>query len=251
MKLHTATGVLVLWSGALTASAQQVEYARATLANEGSSDGQGIAVGPYFYSGWRFQVTGGPVRTTEIGGHFSGGNGSRFFGALVRLDGPNGNPQHFDLTGTDVLGTTTLTQPSVFRSHEESGPLNVVLDNGWYLVLFGSGAFGTPQTNAGLMGQDGASAIAGAQNIVTYRQRSHPEGEGGPFFQGVVSRVFVHAVPATCDADFNADGAADVFDYLDFVDAFASGGMAADFNRDSVVDFFDYLDFVAAFASGC
>ena len=51
-----------------------------------------------------------------------------------------------------------------------------------------------------------------------------------------------------CPADFNVDGIADFFDYLDFVDAFSAGLTIADFNGDSVVDFFDYLDFVDAVA---
>ncbi|MBU6414061.1 MAG: hypothetical protein KGS45_11370 [Planctomycetes bacterium] len=54
-----------------------------------------------------------------------------------------------------------------------------------------------------------------------------------------------------CRADFNCDGVADFFDYLDFVSAFAAGETAADFNNDTVVDFFDYLDFVEIFAVGC
>ncbi len=54
-----------------------------------------------------------------------------------------------------------------------------------------------------------------------------------------------------CAADFNFDGATDLFDYLDFVDAFASGLVSADFNHDAAVDFFDYLDFVASFSQGC
>ncbi len=54
-----------------------------------------------------------------------------------------------------------------------------------------------------------------------------------------------------CQADFNADGTVDFFDYLDFVDVFASGATSADFNNDSIVDFFDYLDFVDAFSLDC
>jgi aminopeptidase N len=54
-----------------------------------------------------------------------------------------------------------------------------------------------------------------------------------------------------CPADFNNDGNADFFDYLDFVAAFDAGSPSADFNGDSVVDFFDYLDFAAAFDIGC
>ncbi len=56
---------------------------------------------------------------------------------------------------------------------------------------------------------------------------------------------------ATCAADFNIDGTVDFFDYLDFVDAFASALPSADFNQDTVIDFFDYLDFVDAFSIGC
>lgn len=54
-----------------------------------------------------------------------------------------------------------------------------------------------------------------------------------------------------CTADFNCDLLVDLFDYLDFVDAFANVAAGSDFNADGVTDFFDYLDFVAAFATGC
>ena len=54
-----------------------------------------------------------------------------------------------------------------------------------------------------------------------------------------------------CNADFNQDQAIDLFDYLDFVEAFGAGSGAADFNSDGAIDFFDYLDFVAAFTAGC
>ncbi|MDX2147415.1 MAG: hypothetical protein SFZ23_07815 [Planctomycetota bacterium] len=54
-----------------------------------------------------------------------------------------------------------------------------------------------------------------------------------------------------CPADFNVDGTADFFDYLDFASTFAAEEPAADFNRDGTVDFFDYLDFAQAFDVGC
>jgi len=56
---------------------------------------------------------------------------------------------------------------------------------------------------------------------------------------------------APCPSDFNADSIVDLFDYLDFVSAFAASEPAADFNADTIIDFFDYLDFVEAFAAGC
>jgi subtilisin family serine protease len=61
----------------------------------------------------------------------------------------------------------------------------------------------------------------------------------------------VAARATLCRVDFNNDGSVDLFDYLDFVAAFAANAPAADFNADTVVDFFDYLDFVAGFAAGC
>jgi hypothetical protein len=54
-----------------------------------------------------------------------------------------------------------------------------------------------------------------------------------------------------CAADFNHDGQADFFDYLDFVQAFAAEDAAADIDGNGQVDFFDYLEFVAAFDAGC
>lgn len=54
-----------------------------------------------------------------------------------------------------------------------------------------------------------------------------------------------------CDADLNADGVIDFFDYADFIEAFESGSPLADFNQDNFLDFFDYADFVQAFESGC
>jgi len=67
----------------------------------------------------------------------------------------------------------------------------------------------------------------------------------------VLDLPFLLAGSVGCPADFNADTVVDLFDYLDFVAAFASNDSSADFNADTVVDFFDYLDFVADFASGC
>ena len=60
-------------------------------------------------------------------------------------------------------------------------------------------------------------------------------------------------VPLTigCRADFNGDGVADFFDYLDFVDALSNGLHSADFNHDGKIDFLDYLDFESALSAGC
>jgi hypothetical protein len=67
----------------------------------------------------------------------------------------------------------------------------------------------------------------------------------------ITSNPATITIAANCSADFNADTVLDLFDYLDFVAAFAANEPASDFNADTVIDFFDYLDFVAAFSSGC
>ena len=69
--------------------------------------------------------------------------------------------------------------------------------------------------------------------------------------QSVVEISEIELGLGVCAADFNADQVVDLFDYLDFLAAFAVQGSIADFNSDGVVDLFDYLDFVQAFAVGC
>lgn len=54
-----------------------------------------------------------------------------------------------------------------------------------------------------------------------------------------------------CPADYNNDCSVDFFDYLDFVQDFATEAPNSDFNNDGTIDFFDYLDFVQAFDGGC
>jgi hypothetical protein len=65
------------------------------------------------------------------------------------------------------------------------------------------------------------------------------------------NQLYVNQLPPPCRADYNEDGQADFFDYLDFAQDFDTGDWAADFNLDGQVDFFDYLDFAQAFAVGC
>jgi hypothetical protein len=73
----------------------------------------------------------------------------------------------------------------------------------------------------------------------------------GSVVEAGVDDVRVFAFGCPCPADFNGDGGADFFDYLDFVSAFDADAPAADFNNDGAVDFFDYLDFVTAYDLGC
>jgi hypothetical protein len=89
------------------------------------------------FNGVRFELTKS-VFTNGIGGHFVGspsGNGD-YFGAIVRLDGPNDFPNSANLTSSDVLGTTLIHFPD--PSAEAFGNIELPLDPGWYGLVFGT-----------------------------------------------------------------------------------------------------------------
>ncbi|MEQ8318083.1 MAG: S8 family serine peptidase [Phycisphaerales bacterium] len=54
-----------------------------------------------------------------------------------------------------------------------------------------------------------------------------------------------------CRADFDGNGTLDIFDFLAFQNAFASGDLAADFDGDGTLNIFDFLAFQNEFAAGC
>ena len=97
------------------------------------------------FNGVRFQITQA-VSTTQIGGHFVAQSGGTFFGAIIELEDENDFPNSGDLTSPDVLGTTLLTFP--VPSDEVFGDLTLLLDSGWYALVFGSGIFEST-TNGG------------------------------------------------------------------------------------------------------
>jgi hypothetical protein len=54
-----------------------------------------------------------------------------------------------------------------------------------------------------------------------------------------------------CYPDFTGDGALDLFDFLEYANAFNAGDEAADCTNDNTLDLFDFLCFVNAFDAGC
>jgi hypothetical protein len=205
----------VVMAAAGAALGQTAFYERATQGPIGQTSGQGIAVDNLFYTGWRFQVTNGPIQTTHIGGHFYAFGSGSVFGAIVQLTGPNDDPDNFDLSTPDRLGTTLVPLPSG-SSNVAQGNLSLTLQNGWYLVVFGSGAFGATATTGTLVAQDASTAVPGAQLNITYRQASHPAGPG-VFLQGAVARVFVeYATGAPCYANCDSSTTQPVVNTGDF-----------------------------------
>jgi hypothetical protein len=124
---------------------------------------------------------------------------------------------------------------SSWGSQDNANPEVLIFDRNVNLV--GSiDTFGSPFALA--MSPNGRYVASGSK-----RAHANSFGNGGD--------ATLWEAPTTCAADYNADTVVDLFDYLDFVAVFASGGPQADYNGDTVVDLFDYLDFVAVFASGC
>jgi hypothetical protein len=229
-------------------------YERASLGTTGVTSGGGIAADGQFYTGWRFQVNGGPVTTTRIGGHFFPGTGT-IFGAIVALSGPNDDPDSFDLTGSDVLGTTLVTMSTAGCSCDLGAPISLSLNDGWYLAIFGSGRFGATSFGPGFVAQAAATATPGAQLNVTYRQPSHPAGPAGPIVQGSIGRVFVEATRGgSCYANCDGSSGSPVLtanDFLCFLGLYAAGQSAADCDLVGGLTANDFLCFLDRYATGC
>ncbi|MDX2148343.1 MAG: M14 family metallocarboxypeptidase [Planctomycetota bacterium] len=77
------------------------------------------------------------------------------------------------------------------------------------------------------------------------------DGGADSLVEAGIDEVRLTAQGCPCRADFNRDGDADFFDYLDFALALAEESRLADVNLDGQSDFFDYLDFAAAYDVGC
>jgi hypothetical protein len=245
---------------ASSAGAQTSFYQRATQGATGQTSGSGIAVSNLFYTGWRFQVTDGPIQTVHIGGHFFAGTGT-VFGALVRLTGPNDDPDQFNLTSSDVIATNLVTLPPFAGgSAVAQGDMNVTLVNGWYLVVFGAGAFGATSTGGGgLIAQDASTAVPGVQLNITYRQAAATGGELA-ILQGSVARVFVEYTlgePPSCYPNCDQSTGTpflNVADFTCFLQKFAQGDPYANCDGSTVapvLNVADFTCFLQKFAIGC
>jgi len=118
-------------------------------AGSGTAPG-GSGVTANVFSGVRFQLSK-PVKITRVGGHFVDDTrtDSTFFGALARLESDTDFPDSGDLSTPDVVGETTLAFPD--PSTEVFGDLELLLEPGWYALVFGSGLFGATGSGAAVL----------------------------------------------------------------------------------------------------
>jgi hypothetical protein len=68
---------------------------------------------------------------------------------------------------------------------------------------------------------------------------------------GLVHEIVVVPAGPDCYADYDGNGALDLFDFLAYVNAFNAGEDNADCTEDGARDLFDFLCFVNAFNAGC
>ena len=111
-------------------------YESATLGGNGSPRRFGIGANQFL--GVRFQVES-KATTSRIGLNQMKGSGE-IFGAIVRLTGPTDSPDSADLSTDDLVGSVSITVDAA--QGEYGAHLPVVLDPGWYALVYGSGLFG-------------------------------------------------------------------------------------------------------------
>jgi uncharacterized protein YjiK len=88
------------------------------------------------------------------------------------------------------------------------------------------------------------SAIAGDAEGVTVGT------DGTIYVCGETPSLYV-LTPDSCRADIDGNDLLDLFDFLEFVNLFNAGDLAADFDGNELLDLFDFLEFVNQFNAGC
>jgi hypothetical protein len=67
----------------------------------------------------------------------------------------------------------------------------------------------------------------------------------------VASLYVVNIDPASCPADFNADGELNILDFIAFQEAFTAGDPSTDCNADGALNILDFICFQVLFLGGC
>ena len=104
---------------------------------------QGYGIEQYQFRGSRFEITE-TTEITAIGGHIATENDDRLiFGAIVSLNSSSDLPPGFPFwtSKSEVVAWTYFNPP--WWSFDMRIPLNVILEPGWYGLVFGTGQFGS------------------------------------------------------------------------------------------------------------
>lgn len=154
------------------------------LAPQAPVSGGGVVISDSFFSGLNFEIAE-PTRLSRVGAHFSSASG-QIFAAVVEATGITSVPNPHDLSGSDVLATTLINVPA--GGGEAWGEVDVMLQPGWYGMIFGSDKFGATGSS-GLRGLE-------ASNGTYWYPYSIRQSDGQRFFQAGDYRIFAEAASA-------------------------------------------------------
>lgn len=155
-----------------------------------------------------------------------------------------------------LLGAGSITGPDGSGNdnwnNASNDDLNAVgsFGDGWIYVYFpGFGNFSLgDSTTEGTFAFDLFQAYGGSFDEFEYvlMKTFSPSDHNG----GVI--VFMPRIDdSVCVADFNSDGVLDLFDVLDFLEAYDAEDLDADIDQSGSVDVFDLFGFLGGFSVGC
>ncbi|MEO1007786.1 MAG: GC-type dockerin domain-anchored protein [Planctomycetota bacterium] len=211
----------------------------------------------------------------EIVGESSGGTATA--GAVID-SGPAGDLT-FEADATLTARGMPIADPGVRSSVFLTDTLTVrVAEQGPFVL---SGRFDVPSGGGGASSTSVTLSVSGEGEImapgasggtIVFRAATHPEGfvltgdlAPGEYELQVEASANVATMAGdaqataginvlysqACRADINADGALDLFDFLDYQRLFFDGDPLADFTGDGLFTLFDFLEFIDLFDDGC
>lgn len=180
-------------------------------AGQGCSNG-GTSITDCSYLGARFEISE-PRRITGIGGHVKSNStwDRSIFIALVPVSGPDGFPSDAELS--EAIFSTIFEAP-----FNDEGPYpyqvpdtiiqaDLILEPGWYAIVFGSGLFGA--TGSGWMPVCGS-----IQPLPWFFHRNCFIDEEFHNRDEQPIRFIVESCPLECPADLDGDGEVRVSDLI-------------------------------------
>jgi hypothetical protein len=229
---HTTPGILprvsalASWRG-MTVAAGSFTHAGGTLAN-------GIAA----WNGFAWLPLGPGAENARVGA-IAVFNDRIIASGFFHIGNDYTTLASWDGTTWRVMDSINVTSMAVFDNQ---------------LILGGQFQYINDISNLARWPGSGEFRAMGAPNASANAMLAH---QGSLYVGGQFSRIdgqnafFFAEYGCPCAADFDGNGQADFFDYLEFAQAFSSDDPRADVDGNGQVDFFDYLEFAAAFDAGC
>lgn len=154
---------------------------RAAGAEPGSAQG----IGEVFYPGHTFRVTE-RTRVTRAGATLKSFAEASVFVALHRVQMPGGTADVINDSTLVAAGLVTVPGGSV--GVDADAALDVVLEPGWYAILFGTGRYGATAGNFNVT----LPTVSTPQTPSSYGPHTHSAATGALQLSSIESRIFVY-----------------------------------------------------------